>query len=98
MNEPLKNGDRCEVVGGMARKASPNLGLKVTVKHRVFGAHGMDHREFGAMYRCEGAGVCQMNDMGEFIVKGWADFPGIWLKKLPPETSPAKTVERFTTA
>lgn len=97
--EPLKAGDPCEVVGGFGRKASPNLGLKVTVKHRVYGDMGMDHREFGPMFRCEGDGVVQMNDMGEYVKTGWADFAGIWLRKLPKtETTESTTTESELTA
>lgn len=86
MTRPLEAGDLCEVIGGMGRKASPNLGLTVTVKHRIYGDLGMDHRELGAMYRCEGDGVCQVNDAGAYIVRGWADFAGAWLRRIdiPP--------------
>ncbi len=90
MNEPLKAGDPCIVIGGQGRQKSPNLNLRVTVKHRVFGALGADHAQFGAIYRCEGEGVSQLTDGGTYQVTGWADFAGIWLKKLPPMTLPAK--------
>lgn len=89
MNEPLKAGDPCIVIGGQGRQKSPNLNLKVTIKHRVYGAHGMDHAKFGPIYRCEGEGVCQLTDSGTYQVTGWADFAGIWLKKIPPATLPA---------
>lgn len=98
MNEPLKAGDPCEVVGGLGRKASPNLGLNVTIKHRVHGAHGMDHTTLGPIYRCEGDGVCQLSDSGTYVETGWADFAGVWLRKLPPtntttDTTTEKVVE-----
>lgn len=84
MKEPLKAGDLCEVIGGFGQKHSPNLGNQVTIKHRIYGYHGGDHREFGPMYRCEGPDIVQMNDLGDFIKTGWADFAGIWLRKIEP--------------
>jgi len=42
MNEPLKNGDKAIVIGGLGRHKSPNLGLTVTVGMRIFGAHSAD--------------------------------------------------------
>lgn len=100
MSEPLKAGDPCEVIGGFGREVSPNLGLKVTVKHRMYGDMGGDHREFGPMYRCEGEGVSQLNDMGAYVQTGWADFAGIWLHKLPkpPPTESTTTTESELTA
>jgi hypothetical protein len=99
MKEPLKAGDVCEVVGGLAQRKSPNLGLQVTIKHRIYGDHGMDHREFGPMYRCEGPNVVQMDDMGSYVKTGWADFAGIWLRKIePPKTEQGTKVKEELTA
>lgn len=72
------------MVGGQGRKASPNIGLQVTIKHRVHGAHGMDHSTLGPIYRCEGKGVCQLSDAGTYEVTGWADFAGVWLRRIEP--------------
>ena len=83
MNEPLKAGDMCEIVGGMGRRRSPNLGLTVTVRS----AQG-EHSRLGRIWRCEGKGVMQMTDAGGYVVHGWADFPAAWLRKLPPEATP----------
>ena len=80
MIEPIKSGDRCLVVGGLTRLKSPNVGLTVSVRE----LRG-DHSRLGRVWRCDGKGVCQMNDTGEFIVTGWADFPEAWLQKIPPD-------------
>ncbi len=90
MNEPLKAGDPCLVIGGQGRQKSPNLNLTVTVKHRIYGAHGADHAQFGAIYRCEGDGVSQLTDAGTYQVTGWADFAGSWLQKIVPPALPSK--------
>lgn len=80
MNEPIKKGDVCEVVGGFGQHKSPNLGLEVTVVE-----FRGEHSRFGPVWRCEGNGIKQLNDNGEYMELGWADFPACWLKKkLPP--------------
>lgn len=85
-SEPIKTGDVCEVVGGMGRERSPNLGLRVTV-----GAMRGEHSKFGRVWRCEGQGVKQLHpDSGDYIETGWADFPVAWLRKLPPAGAPAE--------
>jgi hypothetical protein len=85
MNQPIQSGDLCEVVGGMGRARSPNLGLTVT----VVSTRG-EHSRFGPVWRCEGKGVMQMTDSGAYIALGWADFPALWLRKLPPAGTPAE--------
>lgn len=98
MNEPLKNGDLCEVIGGLGRSKSPNLGKHVTVGMRIFGAHGADHSQFGKVHRCSGDGIVQLSDTGGYIVTGWADFPDAWLRKLkPPPTSTHTTTKKEIT-
>lgn len=92
MNEPIKAGDLCEVIGGLGRGKSPNIGLRVTVKHRVFGNLGMDHTQHGPVVRCTGAGIKQLGDAGQYIETGWADFPVAWLRKLPPDAKPPESV------
>lgn len=86
---PLERGDVCEVIGGMGMAKSPNIGLRVTVTHRMFGAMGADHSRLGPMYNCVGDGVVQLGDGGNYVIKGWADFPDIWLRRLPPDELPA---------
>lgn len=89
----LNPGDKCLVVGGFTQKASPNVGLTVTVQCRVYGNFGDDHAKFGPMYRCVNEKIQQLGDNGEFFTTGWADFSEQWLQKLPPETLPTKEKE-----
>jgi hypothetical protein len=84
MKEPLKAGDICEVVMGLTRRNSPNIGLIVTVGKRIMGEHGMNHTRYGPVHRCENPDIQQLGDNGEFIKTGWADFPDAWLKKIEP--------------
>ena len=96
MNRPLQAGDVCMVVQGMTRRKSPNLGLRVTITKRVYGNMGMDHSTMGPVYRCKGAGVKQMDDSGNFVELGWADFPGIWLYRVdPPEPALRKALKEL---
>lgn len=91
MNEPIKSGDRCEVVSGMGRHKSPNIGLTVTVES----LQG-EHSQHGRIWRCRGAGLKQLTSACTYIECGWADFPASWLRKLPPEAAPlaATTTDR----
>lgn len=93
MNEPIKSGDLAEVVGGLGRAKSPNLGLQV----RVGQARG-EHSVHGRIFRCHSENVCQLSDSGGYIKPGWADFPVSWLKKIEPdENVTTKGVENATT-
>lgn len=95
MTEPIKAGDPCEVVQGLGRAKSPNIGLKV-IAESLRG----DHSQHGRVWRCKGAGVKQLGDGGSYIETGWADFPASWLKKLPPDPQAPKatTTDREVTA
>lgn len=97
-SEPLKAGDLCEVVNGLGRQASPNLGQHVTIHHRVFGAHGGDHSVYGPVYRCEGPDLCQLADAEGYVKLGWADIPGTWLRRIEPpkQGTEAKTDKEIT--
>lgn len=79
MNEPIKAGDLCLVVGGLGRHKSPNIGLTV----KVISAQG-EHSQYGMVWRCAGAGVKQLTDSGTYAEFGWADFPAMWLQKINP--------------
>jgi len=79
MNEPIKAGDDCLVVGGLGRSKSPNIGKRV----KVASAQG-EHSRYGRVWRCTGEGVCQLGDAGNYVVTGWADFPVSWLQKIDP--------------
>jgi hypothetical protein len=88
MQEPIKAGDLCEVIGGMGRGKSPNLGLIVKVV-----AFRGEHSQLGRMWRCEAPEVQQLSDAGTYIRTGWADFAQVWLKKInPPAPPPEKKV------
>lgn len=93
MNEPIKAGDQAEVIGGLGQGKSPNLGLIVTVES----ARG-EHSRFGRIWRCNGDGVKQLGDAGDYVDSGWADFPADWLRKLPPEAGPMARSERTESA
>lgn len=86
MSEPIKAGDLAEVVGGLGRSKSPNLGLRV----KVLSLQG-EHSQHGRIWRCEGAGVKQMNDAGQYIDTGYADFASSWLRKIDPPTGYKKS-------
>jgi hypothetical protein len=94
MSEPLKSGDRAEVIGGLGRGKSPNLGKQVHVV-RMSG----EHSQHGRVWRCRGAGIMQLSDAGTYIETGWADFPAVWLRKIePPPVSNSNTTERVVEA
>lgn len=84
MNKPISAGDTCIIVRGLAHTKSPNVGKIVTVRERVYGEHGMDHSKYGPVVKVEGPEVYQMNDVGQFVNKGWADIPVDWLKRIEP--------------
>ena len=98
MKQPIKAGDICKVIMGLARRNSPNIGLTVTVGQRQHGAEGGDHSQFGPVHRCTGEGVQQYTDSGQFQVMGWADFPTAWLDKIEPPklTNTTETKEELS--
>lgn len=79
MSEPVKAGDRCEVINALGGVKSPNLGLTVTVA-----SFQGEHSRLGRIWRCEGKDVSQLDDAGNYFLAGWAEFPATWLRKLPP--------------
>lgn len=81
MNEPIKSGDRCEVIAGALGDKGPNVGKRVTV-----GQLRGEHSEYGRIWRCHGEGL-----VTEFGALGnEADFAQSWLRKLPPSEVPPK--------
>jgi len=91
MSEPIKAGDRAEVVDGLLGKASPNLGLIVKVRACVG-----EHSKLGRVWRCE-AEYAQRGQMGVNVPGGLADFAQSWLRKLPPDAPPvAANDAKFT--
>ncbi|GEM_PF-3967378 len=83
--QPLNPKDICRVVGGQGQRKSPNLGKTVTVVRRMIGNHGDDHSVYGPIYRCEGPGIMQLGDAGNYVEMGWADFAADWLLKIEPD-------------
>jgi hypothetical protein len=90
MNEPIKSGDRCEVIGGALGLKGPNVGKTVTVRS-LRGEHSVH----GRIWMCEGPDlVTEYGGLGT-----QADFAQSWLRKLPPEPAEgrAKRVEKPVT-
>lgn len=86
MSEPIKAGDRCEVIDGLKGRESPNIGLIVRVL-----SYAGDHSKFGRIWRCE-AEYAEIGQAGVNVPPGQADFAQSWLKKLPPDTKPPESV------
>jgi hypothetical protein len=84
MNEPIKSGDRCEIIAGALGPTGPNIGKLVTV-----GQVRGEHSEYGRIWRCHGEGL--ITEYG--AVGSEADFAQAWLRKLPPETLTPKQRE-----
>lgn len=90
MTEPIKAGDKCRVIRGMARQKSPNVGLQVTVERHVG-----EHTEYGRVVRITGNGLQQLHPVsGQFIVTGWADIPVAWLQKASRPPARMQTRQR----
>ena len=79
MNEPIKSGDRCQVIAGALGSEGPNIGKQVTV-----GELRGEHSEHGRIWRCHGEGL--VTEFGGFGTQ--ADFAQSWLRKLPPSEVP----------
>ena len=97
MSSPIKAGDLCEVISGVLKENSPNLGLIVKVL-----AYVGDAPVFGRIWRCE-AQYAEMwhthPDADQKVVQklppGQADFAQAWLKKIePPAQTDTKTITR----
>lgn len=87
MNQPIKTGDLCEVVGGLMGAKSPNLGLIV----RALEFRG-EHSQLGRMWRCE-AEYAELSQPGVDVPPGAADFAQDWLRRIdpPPNTQTTRT-------
>ena len=86
MTTPIQSGDRCEVISGLGRSKSPNIGLTV----RVVSFQG-EHTQLGRIWRCEGPGVQQLTDAGTYTLTGVADFAAAWLRKIDPDQKTNET-------
>ena len=60
MDEPIRSGDLCEVIGGALGNSGPNIGKRVTV-----GQLRGDHSVHGRIWRYHGEG-------GRRNMAGWA--------------------------
>lgn len=90
MNEPIKAGDQCLVVGGLAQRNSPNIGLTV----KVVSLQG-EHSWHGRIWKCTGEGVKQLMDNGTYQVTGWADFATSGLTKIKPDSLVTEQAEEL---
>ena len=79
MIEPIKAGDKAEVINGLGRDKSPNIGKMVSVV-RLSG----EHSQYGRVWRCRGD-LQQLTDSGTYMTTGWADIPAAWLRKINPD-------------
>jgi hypothetical protein len=91
MSEPIKANDLCEVIGGLGRGKSPNIGKRV-IAVTMQG----EHSQWGRVWRCAGEGIVQLGDAGNYVVVGWADFPTAWLRKIEPPKLSTKTETQKT--
>ena len=84
-NEPIKIGDRCEVIAGALGSKGPNVGKIVIVKS----LRG-EHSQYGRIWQCEGSGlITEYGAVGNLM-----DFASSWLKKLPPEKEQDKSLKK----
>ncbi|HEV2606878.1 MAG TPA: hypothetical protein VGT79_02740 [Xanthomonadaceae bacterium] len=91
MNEPIKQGDLCEVIDGALGAASPNIGLRVVVIQR-----DGEHSKFGPMWLCEGDAELAQPGTRD-VPLGRAHYAQAWLKKVPKAPLPAKVQQMETT-
>lgn len=93
MKKPIQAGDLAEVIGGMLGAQSPNLGLIVKVKHRVF-----ECPVLGVLWRCEAEFGVRARDDRPKVPSGQLDFAQDWLRKIEPPPLPDKEVRKEVTA
>jgi predicted RNA-binding Zn-ribbon protein involved in translation (DUF1610 family) len=86
MKEPIKAGDMAEVINGMTGKASPNIGLIVTVKMLVY-----ECPQLGKIWRCEAEYAETIRNGKCDCPPGMGDFAQDWLRKINPPDGLKKT-------
>lgn len=94
MNQPIKSGDACIVVGGaLGGRKQLNHGREVIVMI-VRG----EHSEFGRIWRCRSKDgkpfVRQDPYSHQDVPADQADFAASWLQKIEPDAPPPKSVQR----
>ena len=83
MNRPISAGDLCEVINGSGGKASPNIGLIVTVRQRIY-----ECPVLGVIWRCEAEYADKLVLSQKCTCPpGMADFAQDWLRRIdePPK-------------
>jgi hypothetical protein len=90
MSQPIKAGDMCRVISGLAGARSPNIGLIVTVVE-----YRGEHSLHGPIWRCQ-AEYAELGQPGVNVPPGTADFAQSWLKKIEPPAQ-AKTTDTTLT-
>lgn len=88
MQEPIKVGDQCEVIGGAFDDKGPNVGKMVTVSS-LRGEHSV----YGRIWQCTGESL--VTEYG--AVGNRADFAAAWLRKLPPKPLLNKSLDKTLT-
>ena len=62
MSAPIKEGDVCQVIAGLGRSKSPNIGKTVIVVHRIYGDISQFFtRLFSSGQPMPGGGPCNPN-------------------------------------
>ena len=90
MKKPISAGDMCEVINGSAGKSSPNIGLIVVVRQRIF-----ECPTLGVIWRCEAA-YAERLVLGPKCTcpAGMADFAQDWLRRIDDEPKAANTTKK----
>ena len=88
MIRPISAGDLCEVIDGVWKQKSPNIGKHVTVLKRMG-----EHTKLGNIWLCEGKDLVLMEDLGGANHKT-AEFAQSWLRRIEPDPLPPKVIER----
>jgi hypothetical protein len=91
MQEPIKVGDECRVIGGaLESMTGPNLGKRVFVR-----ALRGEHSAYGRIWQCEASpGDSLVSEYG--AVGTIADFAAAWLQKIPPINSTRMSEKTMT--
>lgn len=85
MQQPIKTGDRCEVIdGALGEGSGPNVGKEVSV-----GKFMGEHSQWGRIWRCHGENI--VTEYG--ALGSEADFAACWLRKLDPDQDAAFSSE-----
>ncbi len=81
----------CRVISGLKGKDSPNIGLIVQVRHRVY-----ECPQLGILWRCEAEFAERARDDRSLVPGGLADFAADWLVKIEPPPLATNTTTKET--